>query len=838
MKSTPRDTGLLIILLLLLVALAAGVRVYNLGGQSLWADEGNSAAMVSRSFAQIAQGAANDIHPPLYYWLLRLWSGVFGAGEAALRSLSAVLGMLLVMAVFGLGARLFNRATGLTAAFIAAIAPFQVYYSQEARMYILVVLEATVAVLLFWWFIAQEDARLPVGEGGDPASRAGGENARLRLLPFSGQLLVLAWVAGLYTHYAFPLIIGLLSLLYLGWLIASRRRGQVGWRLLRWGLLLILAAGLFAPWLTTALRQLSTWPHAAADVPLLAQVRVLLMTLSLGPTAVKQADQKWVWLLPALAALGALPWPFVSRQGQQGSARLDWLRWVTPVAWIAAPMALILGFGLYREAYLKFLLIASPAYVLLLARAVVGPTTWLLVSSRPSDAAPAVSPARRGWQNLASVAWALLALGTIGALSGATLARYYTDPAAARDDYRSIVQFIEATAHPNDAIVLTAPGQTEVFDYYYDGDLPVYALPRQRPLDLEATLAELTKLLAYDKVYVVYWAEAEADPAGVIPGWMDSKGYKTLDQWHGNVRLAVYVMPEHRPPEEVVDNLNLRFGPDLELLGYRGWKLAPAAGEVTQLQLRWRADRTPDQKYKVFLQLLDSRDQVIAQRDAEPAGESRPTDTWNPGEVVLDNHGLLIPPGTPPGTYRRIVGMYDPETMERLKLPDGSDFLSLPPVTVARAKTPPPLEALNMQHSQNFDFGGIALLGYDRYKRGYGHAPDTPLYPGDRLHLTFYWQANVAPRADWWFELTLVDGGGHPVATLQAPLVSDTYRTTMWQQGEIVRGEHDLQLPADLPPDTYRLSLVLLPDAETPAGTAYLGAVKVWAPPVGPGAEK
>ncbi len=517
--------------------------------------------------------------------------------------------------------------------------------------------------------------------------------------------------------------------------------------------------------------------------------------------------------------------------------RLDWLRWLTPVAWTVAPIALILAFGLFREAYLKFLLIASPALALLLARAVLGPTEWLFVLPRRSDDAPA-APARSGWQSFASVAWALLALGIIGALSGAMLARYYTDPAVARDDYRGIVQFIEATAHPNDAIVLTAPGQAEVFNYYYDDDLPVYALPRQRPLDLEATMAELAKLLAYDKVYVVYWAETEADPVGIIPSWMDSRGYKTLDQWRGNVRLAVYVMPEHQPPEEIVDDLNLRFGSDLELLGYRGWKLAPAAGEVTQLQLRWRADRTPDQRYKVFLQLLDSRDQVIAQRDAEPAGESRPTDTWMPGEVVLDNHGLLIPPGTPPGTYRRIVGMYDPQTMERLKLPDGSDFVSLPPVTVARAKTSPPLDALNMQHSQPFDFGGISLLGYDRYKRGFGHAPATPINPGDRLHLTFYWQANVTPRADWWFGLTLSDSGGRTVASLQAPLVSEIYGTTMWQEGEIVRGEHDLQLPADLPADTYRMSLVLLPDAKTPAGTAYLGTVKVEEPPEEASPEK
>jgi 4-amino-4-deoxy-L-arabinose transferase-like glycosyltransferase len=825
MRHTRRDTGLILLLLLLILALAAGLRFYNLGGQSLWSDEGNSAALATRSLPQIARDAAHDIHPPLYYWLLRLWTTVFGISEFALRSLSALLGTLLVLVIYGLGTRLFNRTSGLTAVFIAAIAPFQVYYSQEARMYILVALEAALAALIFWWFVSQEDARLPIAGSPAPMPQDG-----LRLLPFSGLMLVLVWVAGLYTHYAFPLMIGVLSALYLVWLLVSRRRGAVGRRALRWGLLLAISLGLYAPWLATAVHQLLTWPRAAIRADLLTQLRTLTVTLTLGPVVKEVASRWWAWLLPALAVLGALPWPLTNRHGTGGSVRLDWLRIATPIVWVVAPVAMIVALGLFREAYLKFLLIASPAFSLLLARAVLGPTAFLVLSpSAPAAASTetGAGPARPWWRELVAVVWIFSTLAVIGAQSGAALARYYTDPAIARDDYRSIVQFVVATAHPNDAIVLYAPGQAEVFDYYYKGALPVYPLPRQRPLDPPQTLAELEELMQYDKVYVVSWGGEEADPQDIIPNWLDARGYKTLDQWYGNVRLAVYVMPEHSAPEEVIDDLNLRLGTAIELLGYRGWRLAPTAGEVTQLQLQWRADRKPDRRYKVFLQLLDPRDQVIAQRDAEPAGEGRPTDSWQPGEIVLDNHGLLIPPGTPPGTYRRIIGLYDAETMERLKLPDGSDFVSLPPVTVARAKTPPPLAALDMMNRQRFDFGGISLLGHDHYQRGFRHAPETPISPGDLLHVTFYWQANVTPRADWWFDLTLNDSNGNTVASMQAPLVSDTYGTTLWQEGEVVRGEHDLQIPAELPPDEYRLSLIMTPDDKTPAGTAYLGTIRV-----------
>ena len=83
------------------------------------------------------KGAAGDIHPPLYYYLLHFWRGVFGSSEFALRSLSAVLGVLLVGLTFLIGRKAFSAGVGLLAAFVAAINPFQIYYSQEARMYML-----------------------------------------------------------------------------------------------------------------------------------------------------------------------------------------------------------------------------------------------------------------------------------------------------------------------------------------------------------------------------------------------------------------------------------------------------------------------------------------------------------------------------------------------------------------------------------------------------------------------------------------------------------------------------------------------------------------------------
>jgi mannosyltransferase len=807
-----RNTALIVLLVVLILLLAAVLRFNRLDAQSLWADEGNSAAMAGRSPGQIALHAANDIHPPLYYWLLKLWTGFAGTSEAGLRSLSALLGVLLVLGTIGLGMRMGGALLGLVAGLIAALSPLEVYYSQEARMYLLLALEAAAAAYGFWWLIVAEDREL-----NDP-KKANAQPLKLWPTPFF--LLALVFSAGLYTHYLFPLMIGVLSLLYLAWIAATRARGAAGRRVLRWAILCGVALLSFIPWLSIAFRQITHWPTATRTADLGAALQAALTMLNLGPVGQHAAAGWWVWALTALALLGAMPWPAACR-------RPAWLCWLLPVAWAIAPLGTMAFFGLFREAYLKFLLIASPAYALLMARGAVGPAFTFGRIGQAAATTEADQPRAVRIGDLVGTAWCIAALSLTVALFGINLDRYFRDPKTARDDYRGIAEFIAVTADPNDAVLLVAPGQSEVFRYYYKGDLPIYALPRQRPMDADATVAELSQLLARDKVFAVYWATQEADPGNLIQTWLNNRGYKTLDQWRGNVRLVVYVMPERRPTDEVVSGLNLSFGPDIVLRGYRSGNLNLTAGEVTQLQLVWQAVGKPARRYKVFMQLLDAHEQVIAQRDAEPVGDGRPTNTWEPGETIVDNHGVLIPPGTPPGDYRRIIGLYDRETGERLRLPDGKDHLDLAPVRVNRSLTAPPLAALNMMYEQRFDFGAISLLGYDRYKRGYGHAPETPLYPGDRLHLTFYWQANVRPRAAWWFSLTLSDSSGHAVANLRWPLVSDAYPTTAWMKGEVVRGEHDLQIASETPPGDYRLSLTLLPDDETEVGTAYLGTVKI-----------
>ncbi len=128
--------------LLLILLLAAGLRLVNLSGRALWYDEAFAVlfaekgldAMLDGTLTEVEGGAA-DIHPLLYYTTLDIWMEIFGQSPFAVRLWSVMLGLLTVGVVYVLSRELFDEKTGFTAALITAIAPFHVQYSQETRMY-------------------------------------------------------------------------------------------------------------------------------------------------------------------------------------------------------------------------------------------------------------------------------------------------------------------------------------------------------------------------------------------------------------------------------------------------------------------------------------------------------------------------------------------------------------------------------------------------------------------------------------------------------------------------------------------------------------------------------
>ncbi|MBA3313864.1 MAG: glycosyltransferase family 39 protein [Planctomycetaceae bacterium] len=149
-------------LLAVILVLALIPRLQRLGTISFWFDEAYSVKMVSFGLAEILERASRDIHPPLYYWLLRVWAGGFGDSPVALRLMSVLFGVLTVLGVFlfvreaecGLRPTIsrpspFGAGVALFAAALLALSPLHIAWSLQARMYTL----GTALAAFSGWFL-------------------------------------------------------------------------------------------------------------------------------------------------------------------------------------------------------------------------------------------------------------------------------------------------------------------------------------------------------------------------------------------------------------------------------------------------------------------------------------------------------------------------------------------------------------------------------------------------------------------------------------------------------------------------------------------------------------
>ncbi|HEY1688890.1 MAG TPA: glycosyltransferase family 39 protein [Solirubrobacteraceae bacterium] len=137
--------------LLLLIALAAALRLATIDLQSFWFDEAFTPVYVIHpSFtATMHTMSHTENTPPLWYVLIWIWTRIFGTGVVAMRLPSAFAGIALVPVAWAIGDQLAGRRAALAAAAMLACNPLLVWYSQEARAYELYALTGGIAFLCF-----------------------------------------------------------------------------------------------------------------------------------------------------------------------------------------------------------------------------------------------------------------------------------------------------------------------------------------------------------------------------------------------------------------------------------------------------------------------------------------------------------------------------------------------------------------------------------------------------------------------------------------------------------------------------------------------------------------
>jgi len=125
-------------------------------------------------------------------------------------------------------------------------------------------------------------------------------------------------------------------------------------------------------------------------------------------------------------------------------------------------------------------------------------------------------------------------------------------------------------------------------------------------------------------------------------------------------RTAVFSLQASPQP------LAVEFGDEVALVGYEVEPDFIEPGTTLQLTLYWQAHKQMPRPYTVFTHLLGPDGKSVTQQDNMPQQGRAPTTCWIPGEIIVDDYTLVVPPEAAPGTYTLTTGLYIWETGDRL----------------------------------------------------------------------------------------------------------------------------------------------------------------------------
>jgi len=406
-----RDRAAVLVILLAAFCL----RLWGLGAKSLWLDEIMTVENASRPFVEmIGHLRQFDAHPPLYQAIVWLWLRI-GRGDGFARFPSVVAGCASVFLVYLIGRRLMGRRAALAAAALTALSSFQIYYSQEARLF-----SALCALFLAQFYVF------------------------LRILHQRGRARWGWWAAygalvaaTLFTYALSILTIGAFAALYL-WFGRRRRRIQ-------WPQLILVH-------LVVALLFYATWyPHLARRSETLKRNIAQRHDAAGRPGAGALLNGAAVWgfgpqrsatglLIPILGAgiLASAVFAAATRRAKRPAIMLGALFALPLAGYMILPMPRV-------QAY-------DPKHLIFLQ-----PLLFLALAG--SRRAPGVLSARR---RLGPLAYALLAVIALNLFS---LGGYY-HPEREKENWRDLFAYVEERVTADDAFIFEPEYTGFAFSYY------------------------------------------------------------------------------------------------------------------------------------------------------------------------------------------------------------------------------------------------------------------------------------------------------------------------------------------------------------------------------------
>ncbi|TEU14596.1 MAG: hypothetical protein E3J21_15425 [Anaerolineales bacterium] len=781
------------ILPFVITLLALALRLYHLGAQSLWYDEGVSVYLARMSLLQLTAWTADDIQPPLYYYLLHFWLPLFGqsSSEFVVRFPSLFFGVLTVPLMYRMGRHLFGATAGLLAAFLTAISPLYLWYAQETRMYTMLTF---LCLLSSYLLLKALERRAP---------------PYLPLWP----AFAVANVAAAYTHYFAFFVMAFQGIYLVAWSWWMRRRERQS---LLQGLATFAAVALaYLPWVPFMLyRYQADVSYWQGTLKLNEVLRKTLISFSLGETVIEEVGAKLAVgyggiVLIALAAIA------LSERSGRDSDHKSRSILHSPFSillflllYLLLPVALIIALS-YRIPKFspRYLMLSSPAFFLIIAG---GLTTLLQRSGKR--------------QGSISNLHLLSAICLLFILTTSAYADYnnYFNIHFTKADFRGVARRIEEHIGPDETVILTSGHMYPVFTYYYGGH-NWYPIPAERTLSTEHTLnfsvaADLNHALA-DKsgVWVVLWQDEVVDPNGFLLMMLEEKGelLETEDLWH--VRLRHFALPEgvhFSSQPDIQHPTEINFEGRIKLLGYD----SRFTIHDSRFTIYWQAEQQLEDDYKISLRLRDEEGHYWGRLDRRPAAYLYPTTRWKVGELLFGRYPLPVLPGTPPGEYQLEVVLYSEARPEGLDVVDADGVARgasavIGAVTVPKGSLlqPPSREEPGISQPLEADFGGrIALLGYELGR--------TAVQPGDSLYLMLFWQALADVGEDYSLTVAMVDKDGRVMGEEKfSPLVR-AYPTSRWVAGEVWRGQYDFTVPIKAQSGQARLQIGLVDESGQPLG--------------------
>jgi len=431
--------------LLAILILAFGLRVFQLGKQSLWYDEGVTWYLTRFSLPELVRWTAADIQPPLYYLLVWGATRLFGQSEFALRFPSVVAGVLSVPVMWQLGRAMLPRRSSAAAAGFIAIAPLMVYYSQEARMYALLVFQSVLDSWLLWQMVRFEPQRHR-----DTEEKFKKDSAPLRLcgennLACYQIAYILVMVSALYTHYFTVFLL----LAHAGFWLLEIRHSSLATRYSSFAVVFGGIGVLFSPWIPVLLARLGDDPSYWAGALKLPEVlRDVAISFAAGGTPEMVTESVGVLIAAGFAII--LLFAIVCRAFSPPREKVK-SRFLFLLLWLVIPVAGVILLS-YRTPKFnpRYTMLAWPAFALLVA------SQFKIQNSK--------------FKNKFAICYSLFAIFFIVAAAFFSLNNWFFVPQFSKDDFKHVAQFIRERSSPGDTVLLSSGHIFPVWEYYFGAD--------------------------------------------------------------------------------------------------------------------------------------------------------------------------------------------------------------------------------------------------------------------------------------------------------------------------------------------------------------------------------